>query len=39
MVMPKVINVIPQQHIQTHLEQKFQGNILHFHQVLIQKIP
>jgi len=39
MVMAKVINAIPHWHIQTHLEQKFQGNILHFHQLLSKKIP
>ncbi len=33
MVKPKVINVIPHRHIQTHQEQEFQGNILHFHRL------
>ena len=38
MAMPKMIIVIPHGHIQTHQEQEFQGNILHFHQLLFQGI-
>jgi len=39
MVTPKVINVISHSHIQTHQEQKIQGNLLHFHQEFFPKNP
>jgi hypothetical protein len=35
MVIPKLVNVIPHRHIQTHQEQEFQGNIFQFLKVSI----